>query len=104
MAFENVLAISGQSLATSKTSVIIDVRELEHISIQPIATGSSILGSIQLMASCNGTTFGAYGAAIALPAGNNIPVNIPTIGFGYVEVVFTAASGVGSLTVNVSGK
>lgn len=98
------LAFSGQSLATSVTSSIIDIRPFNCVAIQPIATGATIAGSIQMQASANGVTFGAYGSAIDLTSSNLIPVNLPDLGFGYVQFVFTAASGVGSLTLYVSGK
>jgi len=96
--------VSAQTLASNYTSGSVDIREALNFSIQPIATGSSILGSIQLLASTDNINFGTYGSAITLPAGNLIPVNYPDQGMGWVKVQFTAASGTGSLTVNISTK
>lgn len=92
------------NLATSSNGASIDVKPATLFSLQPVATGSSILGSIQLQGSHDNVNWGTVGSAITLPAGNIIPVNLGTLGLPYLRVVFTAASGVGALTVYVSGK
>lgn len=96
--------ITGQTLASSFTSLSCDTRELKVFAVQAIATGSSILGSVQLQGSLDNVHFGNIGSAITLASGNLVPVELGTSGMPYMRAVFTAASGVGLLTVLIAGK
>src|SRR5271165_6947821 len=100
--FQLQTPLAAQNLASSATSGIVDLREATNFAVQPVASGSSILGSIQLLGSCDSINFGAMGSAITLPAGNLLPVNYEAQGIGWVKVQFTNASGVGALTINIS--
>lgn len=92
------------NLATSSNGASIDVKNATYFSLQPVASGSSILGSVQLQGSHDQSNWGNVGSAINLATGNFVPVNLGTLGLPFLRVSFTGASGVGSVTVYISGK
>ena len=92
------------NLASSSNGASIDIKNARIFSLQPVATGSSILGSIQLQGSHDNIDWGNVGSAINIATGNFVPVNLGELALPFLRVVFTAASGVGSLTVYISGK
>lgn len=98
-------SLSGQTLASSATGTSVDVREASHIAIQPVASGSSILGSVQMQGSLDNSNWGNIGSAINIASANLIPVDLSSFaGIPYMRANFTNASGVGSLTLNISKK
>jgi hypothetical protein len=70
--------------------------------VQLTATGT-VAGTVQVQGSNDGVDFGDDGAPITLISGTTIN-NFPDRGYAWVQLVFTAASGSGTLTAYIAGK
>jgi len=109
MPYRNILNIKwvdGVSMASSVTSSVIDLSNTQGLSIHAFWTGSPS-GSFQLEASDDaGAHWAVYqDSIVALPViGNSIFWNVSEVHFDQIRLVYTAASGSGTLTAWINCK
>jgi hypothetical protein len=96
--------LTAQSLAVSATSPAIETKESEWVTIQVIATGSAVAGSVQAQASCDGVDYSNIGTAMNLATTASQIQTLPQGAYSDVRLVFTAASGTGSLNAFINLK
>lgn len=105
--------IDAQSLATSKTSSVINLNQIYGYCVQATVTGGTPAGSYQIQGSCDAgqlpdgsdvTNWFNVGSSVTISAAGTVGTNVDGAHYRWLRVVFTQNSGVGTLTVKVSFK
>ena|ERR1700722_16602772 len=100
----NTTIINNQSMASNISSSIVNINEVILIGIIAHWSGSSPVGTLNINASNDGINFDTIGS---VPVSGNTGVdsiNCQELGFGFLQVVYTATSGTGNLTVSCNQK
>jgi spore coat protein U-like protein len=100
----NTIIINNQSMATNINSLIVNINEVILIGIIASWSGTSPIGTLNIEASNDGITFDTIGS-LSVSGNNGVnSINIQELGFGFLQVVYTATSGTGNLTVSCNQK
>jgi len=101
------VVVAGQSMASSYTTKTLDCEQADVAGFQINFTGSPV-GSFSVGGSQDGTNFatlplavnGSVVTSIAVPANTSpILIDLVTNSISYLQVVYTASSGTGSMTI-----
>lgn len=116
MKFDNTLLLNGADASADIASSPITLESIYVFAVQAVFTGSPV-GTIKLQVSCDPgrTTSNAYGTDVAnwsdlagmsasISAAGLVMFNVTDAGYKWVRVVYTAASGIGGLTVRFNAK
>lgn len=94
---------AGDMSQATITSTVIDTRWMDNVGLQIEWTSADAVGTIEVQASVNGTTYHAitFSPALTQPASNNggYLVNLNQLPYEYFKVVYTRTSGTGVLNV-----
>lgn len=95
---------SAASMGADHTSPAQALQQMQIASVQAVWTGSPV-GTLSLLISNDGVTYSTYtGSSTAVSGAGDFVWNLASLGFNYVKVKYTRASGTGSLNITVSGK
>lgn len=101
--FEYTL-MTGGNMSGNLTSSSQNLIQMQIASIQAVWTGSPI-GALSLNISNDNVNWTAYtGSTTVVNGAGNFIWNLLSNGYNYVQVVYAASSGSGSLNITVSGK
>lgn len=100
----SVTVFAAQTLATTATSSVVEVKESEWITLQVIAAGASISGTVQPQGSCDGVNYSNIGSVINLATTPTAIQNLPQGAYSDVRLAYTTASGTGTLTAIINQK
>jgi len=93
--------INGESMAANITSSTLDISDYETISLQLVAASSTHVGTVAVNISDDGTNWNAVTLDSTPTAASgsafNATVQLSDIGARYLQVVYTAGSGAGTL-------
>lgn len=111
------IIVAGDMSQSSLTSAVTNIQYLDNVCLELIFTGSptgtfAIQGSVNYAADINGnvTNAGDWVAITLSPApvasgsAGTILLDLNQLSFPYIRVVYTKASGTGSLTAVIGGK
>jgi hypothetical protein len=103
----NVPLFNGQSISTSQLSIVQDVSSCMRLCVQAVWTGTSPVGTLNVLASNDGVNFNedpeVTPIAISGDSGSAL-VKINNCSYPWLQLSYVSSSGTGSLTVHVSGK
>ena len=104
--FNNVSLLAATSMASNITSPAYDVSETTTYNIQAVWSGSTPIGTTQLQASQDGVTYTLIDGSILAVTGNtgSNMYNVQLPAYKWVQLVYTSASGTGTMTATISGK
>lgn len=100
----NQKVITNGSMAASLASAAIPTNGCSAMAVQFIWTGTSPVGTVNVLISNDGINFDLLGTAVSVSGntGNKvIPIVAP--GYKFIQAVYTFTSGVGTLNALVSG-
>lgn len=114
MRTKSLIIINKTTLAgtTPVTSTIVPMDAVYSYCLQTIVAGASIAGSFQLYGSCEEggdqgqgvTAWAPIDSAVTLTTAGSTLINKDGIAYRWFKVVFTPASGTGTLTLVLSTK
>jgi hypothetical protein len=95
--------VSGNMIGNI-TSLSVNINEIVSYAIQAVFTGAPI-GNIELQGSNDGVNFTLIPESYAAVTGaGSYLINVELPGYSYVQVVYTFASGTGSMTAIINTK
>ena len=97
--------IVAGDMSGSLSSSAYDISEINNFAVQFVWTGTTPVGTVNVLISNDGSNFDLLGTAVAISgnAGNKV-IPASNAGYKYVKAVFTFTSGVGVLNASISGK
>ena len=103
--FEYSLVTNG-SMGASITSALQNLEQMMMAGIQANWSGTSPVGTLSLQISNDNTTWTDYSGSSTSVSGNtgNFMWNLWATPYQYIRVIYTRASGTGTLNVTVNGK
>lgn len=101
----NTPLIVAGNMGGTLTSVAFDISEINNYAVQFSWTGSTPIGTVNVLISCDGVGFDLLSTAKNL-SGNSgtLIVKDSNAGYKFIKAVFTYGSGSGTLNASISGK
>lgn len=101
----NELIITAGDMSGSLASLKYDISEINNYSVQFVWSGTSPVGTVNVLISNDGVNFDLLASAIAISGntGNKV-IKDSNCGYKYIKAVFTFTSGIGTLNASISGK
>jgi hypothetical protein len=101
--FKEVI-LAPSSMAANQTSTTVNVDTIDCYCVQAYWTGSTPVGSMAVNASNDNVNFTTIGTLTITGNSGNAMLNADNPAYSYVQVVYTATSGTGTITITMNGK